>query len=279
MYSFQQINHAKILTHSVLVALTPLIPIPILDDVVKNVFLRNMVRQITAARQITLTPAQVEAFIQDNFWDSLIDGCLNLVFYILRELLSKIFFFVEWRRAINLVSTTYYTGFLLDAALLDGYALAGENGSTWPAEWLREAIRRTRYGANVRLFHRLVRQNIRPLAILKAAWPIIRQAVSSFPRLIISLPGILWRGIRSTPTQVASGVVSFGARLKAIPGQIREQFILRVQVLLGKEKAPELKAIERLVQSLQAGLMKMDSQHFDELYANLAKEMQPKPKN
>ncbi len=270
LYEFRRINHAAILTHAVLIGLTPLIPIPIVDDWVKGTFQRALVRQITGARGLKLTSEQIEALIQDNFWDGCVEGCIGVIVYILRELASKILFFLEWRRAFNLVGQTYYTGFLLDAALLDGYPLAGENGSTVEAERLREAIRRARYGANLRLIQRLFREALKPFSLLGAAGPLVKRAVASLPRLLASLPGVAWRGLRAAPGQVARGV-------GAIPRRILNNVYLRVQVLLGKEKPPEVETIRRIVQSMQAGLEKMDPAHFNELHARLVAELESMP--
>jgi len=232
-----------------------------------------MIRQLSQARKITLTNEQIEALIQDNFWDSCFGGCLGLIVYVFREFLSKFLFFLEWRRAINLIGITYYTGFLIDAALLDSYPLTGENGSTWPAEWLRESIRRARYGANLRLIQRLVRDSFQPFILLRAAWAIIKTSVASIPRLIIALPGSIWQGIKGAPCQVASEVTSLRRKILNIPRQIQENFRLRIQVFLGKEKAPEIRAIERIVQSMQTAILKLDTTHFDDLHNRLISEL------
>ena len=275
MYHFATTNHHIILTHAVLAALTPLIPVPVLDDWVKSIFMRSMVQKLAAARGVAPSAAQVEALIQEDFWDSCVEGCVGIFLYILRELLSKIFFFVEWRRAFLLVGTTYYTGFLIDAALQDGYPLASADGSTAAAAKLREAVRRARYQANLRLIQRAVRENIRPLAFLRAAWLLAVRALASLPRLLISLPGAAWRGIRAAPVQVSRGALSFWERLRDAPRRIRESLIQLAQARMRKEKPPEAGAVERIVQSLQSALMKMDSRHFDELYARLCAELYP----
>jgi hypothetical protein len=273
LYQFSSTNHHIILTHSILVGLTPLIPIPFLDDWVKSMFLRGMVRQISTARGVTLNAAQVEALIQEDFWDSCLEGCIGIFGYILRELLSKIFFFLEWRRAFNLVAITYYTGFLIDAALQDGYPLASEDGSTTAAARLREAVRRARYQSNLRLFQRLVRENIRPLAFLRAAVSLAGRSLASLPRLLAGLPGAVWRGIRSAPDQFARGAVSFWMRLRSTPRRVMESLAQLGQSLLRKQKQPEKNAVERMAQALQAALLKMDPGHFDELHARLQTEI------
>lgn len=266
MYIFEKINHGPILSHALLISLTPLIPIPFVDDWVKSTFQRRMVRQISVAREVHLSDGEVETLIQEDFWDSCLGSCLHAPVYLLREVLSKILFVFEIRRAVNLFSQTYYTGFLLDAALMDGYALPAADGSISAAATLRDAIRRARYAANAKLIRHVLRENLRPMMLLTATWSLIRSAVGSLPGMLAALPRAAWRGLRSTPETVARGV-------KSMPARMRENFYLRIQVLMGKEKAPELKAVERMVQAMQASLLKMDSQHFDELVSSLKNEI------
>lgn len=285
MYDFQRIQHGTILTHAVLAGLTPLIPVPLLDDWVKTIFLRRMVRQLSQGRGLSLPPEVHGALIQEDFWDNCVEGCLGIGFKLLRYAFRKIFFWVEWRRALNTVSITYYTGFLLDAALLDGYPLGaaygvGQGGAAAlpaldgaptaaaseqqlaAAAYLREAIRRARYGANLKLIQRL----IRPKDMLAAAFTLARRALGQLPRMLWALAAALWQGLLSAPGAVLRGVISF-------PRRVREVFYLRVQVLLGREKAPELLAVERLVRSMQDALLKIDPSHFDHLHDRLVEEM------
>jgi hypothetical protein len=263
MYEYKDIQHRAILTHAVLAGLTPLIPIPFLDDWAKTIFLRRMARVVTGARGITLTAQEIDALIQENFMDSCIEGCLMIVLRLLREVFSKIFFWVEWRRAFNTVAITYYTGFLIDAALMDG-ALSGPPGPERMAEVvrLREAVRRARSGANPTLIKGL----IRPRQMLSAGWTMVRTAVAKLPRMIAAIPGAVWQSIRATPGAVARGVGSF-------PRRLRENFYLRVQVLLGREKAPEIRAAERVVQGMFDALVNLDPAPFDALHRALVGEM------
>lgn len=141
MYAFPAVNHMVILIHALLVGLTPLIPIPFVDDWVKGLFLRRMVRQVAAARGVQLGSAETEALLQEDFLSGCLEGCLYTLLYLLRKIFSKLLFWVSWQRAFQIVSVTYYTGFLLDAALLDGYALQGDAEA---AARLNLAIRRAR---------------------------------------------------------------------------------------------------------------------------------------
>jgi hypothetical protein len=263
MYDFKQVNHGTILTHAVLVGLTPLIPIPFVDDWAKTIFQRRMIRQVTQARGLTLNNQEIETLLQEDFWDNCLEGCVGVGLRLLREIFSKIFFWIEWRRALSLISITYYTGFLLDAALLDGYTFTGDpKNRLKEAAILYSAIRRTRAGANLKLIQRLVS----PRALLGAAWTLVRRTIGMVPRMLLALPGAIWQGIRSAPGAVVRGVISF-------PRRVRNAFYLRIQVLLGREKAPEIQAVQRIAQSMQDALLRIDPSHFDALHQRLQAEL------
>ncbi len=117
-------NQRQIILHAILAGLTPLIPVPLVDDLVKSYFQRRLVRKLAAAHAQKLSDTQVEALADDKAsgcWS----GCLVTVLLLpLKAIFRKIFFFLEWKRAVDIVSHNYYQGYLMD------YALA----SNWLAE-------------------------------------------------------------------------------------------------------------------------------------------------
>lgn len=267
MYHFHRINHPVILTHSILIGLTPLIPIPFLDDVVKSEFQRRMVRQIAAAHGQQPTAAQAETVFEEAFIRGCIGGCIYaLLYYPLKKLLRKLFFIVEVRRAFNLVSSMYYTGFLLEAALMEGYRIDTPRENTSQSKRLRMAIEFARQGANMELIKRLVRQYLNPLLLLRAAWQLILATVPRVPAMVGALPGAIWQGIRSAPGALSRG-------LSDIPRRVRRNFAVRIQVLLGRERPPELVIIERAVQNIQKALLELPTDHFDALRDRLMQHL------
>lgn len=49
-------------------------------------------------------------------------GCLGaILIYPFKKLFRKIFYFLEWKRAVDLTSHTYHYGYLIDFALRDGW--------------------------------------------------------------------------------------------------------------------------------------------------------------
>src|SRR5918997_2712660 len=106
-----------LVTHAVLVGLTPLIPVPVVDDLVKSHLLRRMARELAAGRGHRLSPEEVEALTAERGGGCL-GGCLGqVVLYPLKKIFRKIFYFLEWKRAADLTSRTYHHGYLIDHAL------------------------------------------------------------------------------------------------------------------------------------------------------------------
>lgn len=103
-----------IATHAVLAGLTPLIPVPVVDDLAKNFFRQRLVRSLAAAHGRTLSGADAEALASERETGCL-GGCVGtLVLYPLKKVFRKIFFFLEWKRAVDLASRTYHFGYLVD---------------------------------------------------------------------------------------------------------------------------------------------------------------------
>lgn len=129
-------NHGQILTHAVLVGLTPLIPIPILDDLVKAYFLRRLARRLAAAHGTVLADADVAA-LSDEPESGCLLGCVGtLLVYPIKKIFRKIFFILEIKRAVDLTSNAYHRGLLIDHALARG----AFGASPRPAAEVRSAI-------------------------------------------------------------------------------------------------------------------------------------------
>jgi hypothetical protein len=106
-----------LVTHAVLVGLTPLIPVPLLDDLVKNYFRRRMVRGLASASGRSLSEKELDALASERE-RGCVGGCLvGVLVYPLKSIFRKLFYFLEWKRAVDLASRTYHFGYLVDYAL------------------------------------------------------------------------------------------------------------------------------------------------------------------
>lgn len=103
--------------HAVLTGLTPLIPVPLVDDLVKNYFRKRLVRSLAAGAGRALTEEELNALASEPEGGCL-RGCAGAVLvYPLKAIFRKIFYFLEWKRAADLTSRTYHFGYLIGHAL------------------------------------------------------------------------------------------------------------------------------------------------------------------
>lgn len=120
--SAPQSNSSQFLvTHAILTGLTPLIPVPLVDDLFYNYFMRSMVRKLAAMHDKELGTGEVEILSSQPGRGCAL-GCLGMVFlYPFKKILRKVFYFLELKRAADTISHTYYVGYLLDVALAQGW--------------------------------------------------------------------------------------------------------------------------------------------------------------
>lgn len=121
-----------ILYHSILIGAALFVPIPLLDDRLATFLWKHMVSDLAKSHGRTLTKEQLRALsYQSRF--ALSDGCLYVIIRFFTELVQEILFFLEWRKAINLATDAFYSGYLLnelfawegfDPARVNQYALA-----------------------------------------------------------------------------------------------------------------------------------------------------------
>lgn len=106
-----------LVTHAVLTGLTPLIPIPLLDDVVKDYFRRRLLRSLAAESGRALGEEELGALAAERERGCLAGCLLAALVYPLKAVFRKIFFFLEVKRAADLTSRTYHFGYLARYAL------------------------------------------------------------------------------------------------------------------------------------------------------------------
>ncbi|MBV8859697.1 MAG: hypothetical protein JOZ02_22380 [Acidobacteria bacterium] len=106
-----------LVTHALLTGLTPLIPVPLVDDLVKNYFRKRLVRSLAASAGRALGEEELDALASER-GGGCVRGCVGTVLvYPLKAIFRKIFYFLEWKRAVDLTSRTYHFGYLVGHAL------------------------------------------------------------------------------------------------------------------------------------------------------------------
>jgi hypothetical protein len=121
-----------VIYHSLLIGAALFVPIPFLDNRLATFLWKHMVSDLAKSHGRSLTNGQLRALsYQSRF--ALSDGCLYVIIRFFTELVQEILFLLEWRKAINLATDAYYSGYLLnelfawegfDPARVDQYAVA-----------------------------------------------------------------------------------------------------------------------------------------------------------
>jgi hypothetical protein len=106
-----------LVTHAVLTGLTPLIPVPLLDDLVKSYFRKRLVRSLAASAGRALDEEELNTLASEAESGCLRGCVVTVLVYPLKAVFRKIFYFLEWKRAVDLTSRTYHFGYLVSHAL------------------------------------------------------------------------------------------------------------------------------------------------------------------
>ncbi len=126
-----------LLSHAALVGLTPLIPVPLLDDAVKGMIERRMAGELARAHGLELDKDTVASLIDEPSGSLLGAVAKGALTFPLKLVFRKVFFVLEVKRAADEASRTYHRGYLLDLALGAG-ALAPKGPRS--AEEVRVAV-------------------------------------------------------------------------------------------------------------------------------------------
>lgn len=124
----EQTKQKPILTYSVLVGLSPLVPVPFVDDWLVNYFRRRLVRSLASSHGQQFSDESVSLLADEKGSKGCLLGCLSMVIlYPIKKIFRKVFYFLEWKRAVDLTSHTYHFGYLLNFALRDGFLKSDTN--------------------------------------------------------------------------------------------------------------------------------------------------------
>jgi hypothetical protein len=121
-----------VIFHSLLIGAALFVPVPFLDNRLATFLWKHMVSDLAKSHGRTLTNEQLRALsYQSRF--ALSDGCIYVIIRFFTELVQEILFLLEWRKAINLATDAFYSGYLLnelfawegfDPARVNQYAVA-----------------------------------------------------------------------------------------------------------------------------------------------------------
>ena len=194
-------NQQLIVSHSVLAGLTPLIPIPIVDDLARVYFVRRLVRKLAAAHGYEVSHEQIK-ILADERNSGCLRGCAMATLLLPFKLIfRKVFFFLEWKRAADTASHVYYQGYLVDCSLAEGWCAPAGHRSI---PEVREAIDAVLERLNTSLIDRA-----------------IRGTFSQSKSTLKNAAAMLGRGLRRTPRTASADQV--GEAVEAIEaGEAKE---------------------------------------------------------
>lgn len=227
--------------HSLLIGAALFVPLPFLDDRLATFLWKHMVSDLAKIHNKTLTKEQISALsYQSRF--ALSDGCLIVARRLFKEFLQEILFFLEWRKAINLATDAYYSGYLLNELF------AYEGFDPAKSGQYAVALQKAKRGINMKLVQGVFKSTFR------------------------SGKGVLASVVKWLSSITVGYVKDSWARRKnkknaqAVSEQQMENFFemhkSRFQTLLSD-----------LVANLQTGIGGLPKEHFEELRNNMFEEL------
>jgi len=230
-----------VMYHSILIGVALFVPIPFLDDRLATFLWKHMVSDLAKSHNRNLTREQLLALsYQSRF--ALSDGCMFLIRRFFRELLQEILFFLEWRRAINLATDAYYSGYLLNELF------AYEGFDPAKAGQYAVALQKAKQGINTKLVKDVFRGTF-------------RSGKGGLASIVKWLSSITVGYVKESWTH-KKNKKKVGAASEEQMENFFEMHRSRFQTML-----------KELIASLQTGMGDLPQEHFDELRNKMSHEI------
>lgn len=230
-----------VMYHSLLIGAALFVPIPFLDERLAAFLWKHMVSDLAKHHSKNLTNDQLLALSYGSRF-GLSDGCLFLTRRLFKEVLQEIVFILEWRKAINLATDAYYSGYLLNELF------AYEGFDPTKAEQYAAAIQKAKQGTGMKLVQGVFRSTFRSGRGVLAS---IAKWLSS-----ITVGYVKDSWTRRKKKKNASGVTEEQME------NFFEMHRSRFQALLSD-----------LIMQLQSGIGSLPKEHFDHLREQLFNEL------
>jgi hypothetical protein len=230
----------SVMYHSILIGAAFFVPIPFLDERLAIFLWKHMVSDLAKIHNRTVTKEQVLALsYQSRFVIS--EGCLFLVGRVLKELFQEVFFFLEWRKAIQVATDAYYSGYLLNELF------AYEEFDPAKADQYAMAIEKAKQGVNTKLVQGVFRANFRSG----------KGVLTSVAKWLSSIT-------------VGYAKDSWARRKKKNVESATEQ---QMENFFEMHKSRFQTLLKDLIASMQTGIGNLPREHFDELRNKLFEEL------
>ena len=226
-----------VMYHSLLIGAALFVPVPFLDDRMATFLWKRMVSELARNHNRELTKEQLAALSYSSPF-GFSEGCLFVIKRILREVFQEILFFLEWRRAINLATEAYYSGYLLNELFADESFDAAKAGK------YAVALQRAKQGINTKLVQ----------GVFKGTFRSGKGLLASVVKWLSSI----------TVGYVRDSWVR--RRNKRKSGDVSEQ---QMESFFEMHRSRFQALLKDLIASLQTGIGHLPQEHFDELRARL----------
>ncbi|HJR79889.1 MAG TPA: hypothetical protein VJ821_07445 [Anaerolineales bacterium] len=230
-----------VMYHSLLIGAALFVPIPFLDERLAAFLWKHMVSDLAKHHRQNLTNDQLLALSYGSRF-GLSEGCLFLAKRLVREVLQEIVFILEWRKAINLATDAYYSGYLLNELF------AYERFDPAKAQQYAVAIQKAKQGTSMKLVQGVFKNTFRSGRGVLAS---IAKWLSS-----ITVGYVKDSWARRKKKKNASGVTEEQME------SFFEMHKSRFQALLSD-----------LILQLQSGIGSLPKEHFDHLREQLFNEL------
>jgi hypothetical protein len=134
-----------LLYHTILIGVAPLIPIPFVDEWIVAYLWKHMIVEVAKRHGVKLSKVEINQLNPPKKKTGCLTVIGSMIIRPVKELFREIFFWLEWKRGIDLATSSYYFGYLLDYIFEQGY---------FQPEFVSKyelAIKNSMVGANTRL--------------------------------------------------------------------------------------------------------------------------------
>ena len=232
-----------VMYHSLLIGAALFVPIPFLDDKLASFLWKHMVSDLAKSHKKNLTNAQILVLsYQARF--ALSDGCLLVGTRILRELFQEIVFFLEWRRAINLATDAYYSGYLLNELF------AYEEFDPAKAGQYALAMQKAKQGINMKMVQGVFRAHFR------------------------SSKGVL-TSVTKWLSSITVGYVKDSLSRRKTRKNAEAASDEKMETFFEMHKSRFQELLKDLIVSMQTGIGALPKEHFETLRSKFFQELDP----
>ena len=98
-----------LLYYATLIGASPLIPVPFLDEMIVAYIWQHLVAEIAKIHHIKLSKNEIRQLANQQA-DGCLGSCSTIIILPLKEIFREIFFWLEWRRGIDLARSGHGAG-------------------------------------------------------------------------------------------------------------------------------------------------------------------------